>query len=327
MDPFRKILVAVEGDAESRVASGWAGRLARHRGADVTLLGVAHRLPWYERLASPIREVIEDALLQEEREVLDGLALPLREAGLPVVLEARLARPWLEFVREAVRGGHDLLIKDVGPDEHGLFHATDWHLLRTCPCPVLLTRPAREVRPRIRLLALVDPVCGSSPSEREGRAALDAAILELAASLAEWEGCGLAVAHAWDAAGSALLRHHGRDEQQVEAYVEGERGAARDALDRLLVPFRGRIDPGAVHLLRGRPEQVLPRFAEAEGVDLIVMGTVARSGIAGLVIGNTAETILQRVRCSVLAVKPEGFVSPVLPEGMPASGRGEERDR
>jgi nucleotide-binding universal stress UspA family protein len=46
-------------------------------------------------------------------------------------------------------------------------------------------------------------------------------------------------------------------------------------------------------------------------MDLIVMGTVARTGLGGLLIGNTAESVLQRVDCSVLAVKPEGFVSPV----------------
>jgi nucleotide-binding universal stress UspA family protein len=43
------------------------------------------------------------------------------------------------------------------------------------------------------------------------------------------------------------------------------------------------------------------------------MGTVSRTGIRGLIIGNTAETILRSVRCSVLAVKPEGFVTPVTP--------------
>jgi nucleotide-binding universal stress UspA family protein len=41
------------------------------------------------------------------------------------------------------------------------------------------------------------------------------------------------------------------------------------------------------------------------------MGTVARIGIPGLLIGNTAETILDQLDCSVLAVKPPGFVSPV----------------
>jgi len=42
------------------------------------------------------------------------------------------------------------------------------------------------------------------------------------------------------------------------------------------------------------------------------MGTVNRAGIAGLLIGNTAEKVLRQVDCSTLAVKPEGFITPVL---------------
>ena len=45
--------------------------------------------------------------------------------------------------------------------------------------------------------------------------------------------------------------------------------------------------------------------------DLLVMGTIARTGIAGFIVGNTAERLLPRIPCSVLAIKPEGFVSPV----------------
>jgi len=41
------------------------------------------------------------------------------------------------------------------------------------------------------------------------------------------------------------------------------------------------------------------------------MGTVGRTGIPGLIMGNTAESILNNIGCSVLAVKPPGFVSPV----------------
>ena len=41
------------------------------------------------------------------------------------------------------------------------------------------------------------------------------------------------------------------------------------------------------------------------------MGTVGRTGVAGLVVGNTAETILEQLQCSILALKPPGFVSPV----------------
>jgi universal stress protein E len=50
----------------------------------------------------------------------------------------------------------------------------------------------------------------------------------------------------------------------------------------------------------------------AEGIDdLVVMGTVARAGIAGMLIGNTAERVLRKLRCSVLIVKPDRSVSPV----------------
>jgi nucleotide-binding universal stress UspA family protein len=56
---------------------------------------------------------------------------------------------------------------------------------------------------------------------------------------------------------------------------------------------------------------VLSRQLEA---DLIVMGTVARTGIPGFIMGNTAEAILNQIDCSVLAIKPPGFVTPVTLE-------------
>ncbi len=49
----------------------------------------------------------------------------------------------------------------------------------------------------------------------------------------------------------------------------------------------------------------------SEKADLLVMGTVCRTGVPGFFIGNTAEDVLQQVDCSVLAVKPKGFVTPV----------------
>ena len=58
---------------------------------------------------------------------------------------------------------------------------------------------------------------------------------------------------------------------------------------------------------------MIPRLASSQQVDLIVMGTVCLTGLPGLFIGNTAENVLQQVDCSVLTVKPGGFVSPVKP--------------
>jgi hypothetical protein len=50
---------------------------------------------------------------------------------------------------------------------------------------------------------------------------------------------------------------------------------------------------------------VITEFILAEGIDLVVMGTMGRTGIAWRLVGNTAERVLQRSPCSVLAVKPD----------------------
>jgi universal stress protein E len=66
-----------------------------------------------------------------------------------------------------------------------------------------------------------------------------------------------------------------------------------------------------IHLIKGNPKLVVPECAREIGAELIVVGTVCRTGIPGLIIGNTVEEILNRIDSSVLAVKPRGFVSPV----------------
>ena len=65
------------------------------------------------------------------------------------------------------------------------------------------------------------------------------------------------------------------------------------------------------HVIKGEAKYVIPNLTKELGAELIIMGTVGRSGIPGYIIGNTAETILTAIDCSVLAVKPNGFVSPI----------------
>ena len=46
-------------------------------------------------------------------------------------------------------------------------------------------------------------------------------------------------------------------------------------------------------------------------IDLIVMGIIFRTGVLGVLIGDTAEDVLKKVDFSVLAVKPDDFITPV----------------
>ena len=78
--------------------------------------------------------------------------------------------------------------------------------------------------------------------------------------------------------------------------------------------MKNSITPEHVHLPKGDAVHAIPELVKELGVDLLVMGTVCRTGIPGFIMGNTAEQVLGAVECSTLTVKPEGFVSPVTPQ-------------
>jgi len=88
-----------------------------------------------------------------------------------------------------------------------------------------------------------------------------------------------------------------------------------DQIDSLLAAAK--LDSISVYKHLPRSEDVskaIVSLAKNKNIDLLVMGTVCRTGVAGLIIGNTAEKVLNKVDCSVLTVKPEGFVTPVTLE-------------
>jgi universal stress protein E len=83
------------------------------------------------------------------------------------------------------------------------------------------------------------------------------------------------------------------------------REEAQEALQKTIAPYRRHLPAKHVHLERGTPRKVIPAFAVSHGVELLVIGTVARSGLARHLIGNTAEVLLAGMPCSMLVVPPE----------------------
>ncbi len=69
--------------------------------------------------------------------------------------------------------------------------------------------------------------------------------------------------------------------------------------------------PVEIHLAKGVPGQTVLQLVDEIAPTTLVMGTIARTGLSGMIIGNTAEQVLGRITTSVIAVKPEGFQSPV----------------
>ena len=190
-----------------------------------------------------------------------------------------------------------------------LFGSTSMHLMRKCPCPVWVMKSSQP-KQYSRILAAVDP----APLD-EKRNALNMKIMDLATSLAQLEQSELHIIHTW-----ALYREfslgHGHlkiPQSEFDKLVRKTEIMHGRWFSQLLREYPLETLNCQTHLLHGDAGTLIPELAKEKAVDLIVMGTVCRTGVAGLLIGNTAENVLRRVQCSVLTVKPDGFVTPMRP--------------
>ncbi len=142
---------------------------------------------------------------------------------------------------------------------------------------------------------------------------LDRKLVELGSSLADRQGGRFHLVHVWNLRGESLLRN-GRvriPAADVDRFVVEAELTARSGVDKLLADSGLAAGDVTVHLLKGDPASTVAALTSEIRPEVVVMGTLARGGIAGLLIGNTAESVLGSLEGSVLAVKPNGFVSPV----------------
>jgi nucleotide-binding universal stress UspA family protein len=262
-------------------------------------------------------EVIEDATLpaqetSERHKRLSRMIASIENEGVKISTDILEGTAFLEIIRQVLRRGHDLVIIPAEGDvgfKHLFFGSTTMHLMRKCPCPVWVTKP-RAHNDYERILVAVDP--SPDAAEVDG---LNTEILDLATSLTRLNDSELHIVHAWDITGKDLdtLRSEITEEIRDRVLRKNEL-MHRKPLDRLLGRYALDNVRHQVHLVRGDPGFELPKMAEEKQIDLIVMGSVVRTGIPGFIIGNTAEFVLRQMNCAVLTVKPAGFVTPVVLE-------------
>ena len=319
MQQFKSVLAVLAEDSLAEVAFERAIHLARSNKAALTLVDVIDSNPGeLARMLTALTgsrgtEIAEDVLAYH-RGRLAEFGARARDAGVEVSEAVLQGVPFVEVIRMVLREGHDIVIKGatVAPHGRGVFKGFDMHILRKCPCPVwVLMGPGDGSFDRI--LAAVDP----APADDAARDGLNRLVLDLATGIAERDEAELHVAHAWYLQEEHALRHgrytSGRQDE-IDRMVERERDVAKERLLRLLADYP-QVPEANMHLLKGNPGDVIADYAQARHMDLIVMGTVGRTGLAGFIMGNTAETILRSVTCSVIAVKPEGFETPVTLNG------------
>lgn len=324
MKGFKNILCVVDPVEGSEAAIIQAARIASDHQADITFASVVRPARSWRRLHTSKGESgkASDDLADKLQSDIETRVAEIAPS-LKFRAEVYSGIGFIQIIKGVLGNQHDLVIKcaeDVDWIDR-LFGSEDMHLLRKCPCPVLMLKPEQKDGFR-KILATVDINDGIGEID-DGRVqdGLNQQVLEYSAAMSMPELSEMHIGGAWEAYGEDYYRYPTfaeQDEDDVDLYVEQVHGECSARMETLLQSMEQMLGKEAVqllqprtHLVKGKPAREIPPLAEKYGIDLIVMGTVGRIGVPGLIIGNTAESILEQVKCSVLAIKPEGFDTPV----------------
>jgi universal stress protein E len=293
----RKILVVTDPEFSNEVVLNRIREVPK----DDTIFRIEHYLaPTHAKDGSAFT-----AALQEKQEWLDELVAPLIEDGYTI--ESRVhayGKLYETIIESVVEFQADYLFKPLrhhGTLRRMIYTSTDWNLVRFCPCPILLVSGTPEVHGK-PVLATVD-----LENQDERHQALNKVVLERTHALSDLIDGDVHLVNAYN-----LMTVTGNGASMDTLKYDVIRGR-RDEYLTMAKSMAEDINVAKenVHLEEGAPEMVVNHVAEKLNAGIIVLGTMARTGVSGLFIGNTAESVLESSNCDVFIVKQDNFVSPL----------------
>lgn len=240
----------------------------------------------------------QSKVLQDAKAGVAALAEHARAEGVEADCDVVLGKSWLSLVNRVLRYGHDLVLagsRHTGAMQGWFLGGTTSKLLRTCPCPVWVTKPRpREDATAILVAHDLRPVGNMA--------------MELGCSMAELQGAQLHVMHAAEYPELEYFRAANVSAEREAAYRHEAEAHIRSHFDD-----GDAIKDPILHLVSDPPADAILHAIEENNINLLVMGISsqvhgdATSGLAG----KTAERVLPQLPCSLLAIKPPGFKCPV----------------
>ncbi|MCH2037824.1 MAG: universal stress protein [Rickettsiales bacterium] len=309
MRHYHNILYVSHGTSDETEGLKQALSLARNNDAKLSVLVISPEFP----------KEFPEYLKKYEESLLEGVQASIKASKEAVKIDDNAVSihtellsdktPAIKIIQYVLRQGIDLVIKEAEPKnkEKG-FKALDMDLLRKCPAPVWLCRPISQSRQDIQVAVAIDPENREQDSEE-----LSKRMLEVSRTLADSCSGELHIVSCWDyifeeyLLGNAWIKSSDADIAEAVDSAQREHESALDSI----IKASGISGDQVIHQLRGKADEQIPLFVEQKKIDILVMGTLARTGIPGFMIGNTAENVVQKLECSLMALKPHGFVSPV----------------
>ena len=276
----------------SRTAAKRALDLAGHVGAQVEYLHAAYWNPEHESVEPPASHA-------ERLRSVEALVKERGGSGKVTLTDSDEA-PWLALTHRVLAKQADLVVvakRNQSKVQDRRLGSTSLKLIHNCPGAVWVVRPDHHAKHR-KILAATDL---SPVGDRA---------VEYAAFMAEAELSELHVVHAWQMTMELQMSAGRISEEEFQAE---ERAIVQKAEDHIrAVPGVAALgEQVTLTIQRDTPSHAVLVATDQHDPDLAVFGTVSRGGIAGLLVGNTAERLLYRLDCSLLTVKPDDFVCPV----------------
>ncbi|MGC8639936.1 MAG: universal stress protein [Isosphaeraceae bacterium] len=326
MSCFRNILVGIDLSHCARLApdalgpivsevferSVWLARRTSGRLTFFSALNLTEELLFM--LEEKHRVVVIRKIEDEASQVLAALVQKASEAGVTATASFVRGTGWLEIIEQVLRDEHDLVLvgtRDGSGSHHRPFGNTAKKLLRRCPCPVWMYRTEPYDRPLNMLVASdLSPVSETALNLAVCLGNATKAVIHLLHAV------DYPVYHLWL---TALPDQVGRDYHR--RVLEHAEQVLHDQVEK--TEYRSLAEPIRIHLADkvGKPDEVILKCIREYAIDVLVMGTIGRGGVTGIMIGNTAERLVPEVTCSILAVKPPGFRCPVRPPSSGLPGR------
>lgn len=306
---YKNILVYIDPTQEDQPALERAAEIVKSgQNAKITLFLCCYDLTYEMTSLSSLeeRQAMQTLVIRDHKESLYALAAPYQQKGLTIDCQVHWHnRPFEAAIKLILKKGYDLLIKST--HQHSklsaiLFTPTDWNLLRKCPIPLLLVKEsAWPVNGNI--LCAIDCKSAEDPDHHS----LNEAILTEANSIASLVDSNIYMVNAYPSPPMNIMME--LPEFDPIHYEDGLKKNHHETLHKYAEKYN--IKPENIYLQQGLPEEIISAVAEEISAELVIMGTVGRSGLGVVLLGHTAEQVIDKLTSDLLALKPEGFISPI----------------
>ena len=303
---FTNILVVLNPENEKQYALARAVRLAQEQKSaqpvKITAFLAIYDLSYeMSALLSPEeREEMHHHVIEQRKLAIQ----PYFEKYATEGIEFEAAVVWnsneAEAISQAVESHqYDLVVKYTKEQESLkslLFTPVDWQLLRKCPVPILIVKDGDWKHQR-RILVAVNV----SDDEHANHSSLNDELVALSMDLAEsLERGNVHLVSAYPP--TPINMTIDLPEFSASAPNHGLRGQYLINMKALRQRFG--IDDDHTHVREGFPEDVIPQVAKEIEAELVILGTIGRTGLSAAFLGNTAEHVISELNCNLLAIKP-----------------------